>query len=54
VHVDPETIAFVRETRDERLLCVASRTPIDEVPGPFTQLDPLYESPLFQIWRIHG
>jgi alpha-glucosidase len=54
VHVDDDTIAFLRETRDERLLCVASRTPIDEVPGPFTQLDPLYDSPQFQIWRIGG
>ena len=56
VHVDADTIAFVRETRDEHLLCVASRVPIDEVPGPFTELEPLYESPQFQIWRIgnHG
>jgi alpha-glucosidase len=54
VHVDDDTLAFVRETRDERLLCVASRLPIDEVPGPFTQLEPLYESTQFQIWRIDG
>jgi alpha-glucosidase len=52
VHVDADTIAFVRETRDERLLCVASRVPIDTVPGPFTELEPLYDSPQFQIWRI--
>ncbi|MGZ4339070.1 MAG: glycoside hydrolase family 13 protein [Gaiellaceae bacterium] len=54
VHVDPDTLAFLRETRDEQLLCIASRTPIDELPGPFTTLDPLYDSPQFQIWRIHG
>jgi alpha-glucosidase len=54
VSVDADTIAFVRETREDRLLCVASRAPIDEVPGPFTELEPLYESPQFQIWRIHG
>jgi alpha-glucosidase len=54
VHVDTDTIAFVRETRDEHLLCIASRTPIDDIPGPFTDLEPLYESPQFQIWRIHG
>jgi alpha-glucosidase len=52
VHVDADTIAFVRETRDERLLCVASRVPIDHVPGAFTELEPLYDSPQFQIWRI--
>jgi alpha-glucosidase len=54
VHVDADTIAFLRETHDERLLCVASRVPIDTVPGPFTELEPLYDSPQFQIWRIHG
>ena len=54
VHVDADTIAFLRETHDERLLCVASRIPIDQVPGPFTELEPLYDSPQFQIWRIHG
>jgi alpha-glucosidase len=54
VHVEAETIAFLRETRDERLLCVASRAPIDDVPGAFAQLDPLYDSPQFQIWKIGG
>ncbi len=54
VHVDADTIGFLRETRDEQLLCVASRVPIDHVPGPFTELEPLYDSPQFQIWRIHG
>ena len=43
---------LLRETRDEQLLCVASRAPIDGVPGPFTSLDPLYDSPQFQIWRV--
>ena len=52
VHVDADTIAFLRETRDERLLCVASRLPIAEVPGPFSSLDPLYDSPQFQIWKV--
>jgi alpha-glucosidase len=52
VHVDDDTIGFLRETSDERLLCVASRVPLDHVPGPFTELEPLYDSPQFQIWRI--
>jgi len=52
VHVDADTIAFVRETRDEQLLCVASRIPIAHTPGPFTELEPLYDSPQFQIWKV--
>jgi alpha-glucosidase len=52
VHVDADTISFLRETRDEQLLCVASRVPIDHVPGPFTELEPIYDSPQFQIWKV--
>jgi alpha-glucosidase len=52
VSVERDTIAFLRETRDERLLCVASRAPIETVPGPFTELEPLYDSPQFQIWKV--
>jgi alpha-glucosidase len=53
VHVDAETIAFLRETRVERLLCVASRASIDGIPaGPFDELEPLYESAQFQIWKV--
>jgi alpha-glucosidase len=54
VHVDSDTVAYLRETRDEQLLCVASRAPIDHVPGPFTDLEALFDSPQFHIWRIHG
>jgi alpha-glucosidase len=52
VHVGDETIAFLRETRDEQLLCVASRQPLDDAPEWFDSLDPLYDSPQFQIWRL--
>jgi alpha-glucosidase len=52
VHVGDETLAFLRETRDERLLCVASRLPLDESPRWFESLDPLYDSPQFQIWKV--
>jgi alpha-glucosidase len=52
-HVDADTIAYLRETADERLLCVASREPIDELPVQFPSLEALYDSPQFQIWRIH-
>ncbi len=54
VHVDDDTITFLRETRAERLLCVASRVPITQLPGAFTDLEPVYDNPQFQIWRIHG
>jgi len=52
VHIDDDVLAFLRETREERLLCVASRVTLDEVPGPFTRLEPLYDSPQFQIWKV--
>jgi len=53
-HVDPDTIAYLRETAGERLLCVASREPIDGLPVRFPSPEPVYDSPQFQIWRIHG
>jgi alpha-glucosidase len=52
LHVGDETIAFLRETREERLLCIASRLTLDTDPPWFGALDPLYDSPQFQIWRI--
>lgn len=43
-----DTISFLRETRDEQLLVVASREPIEhEQSGA-----PLYDSPHFQIRRV--
>jgi len=53
VHVADDTVAYLRETREERLLCCASRTG-EQISFPFTQLEPLYESNVFSIWRIHG
>jgi alpha-glucosidase len=52
LHAYEDTIAFLRETREERLLVVASRLPIEDLPGGFASLDPLYDSPQFQIWRV--
>jgi alpha-glucosidase len=52
VSVEADRVAFLRETADERLVCVASRVPIDEVPGGLTLLEPLYDSPQFQIWKV--
>ena len=45
--VEPDAIAYLRETRDERLLCLAVRAATDDVPLPLatlgaTALEPLY------------
>jgi alpha-glucosidase len=53
VHADGDTVAYLRETRGERLLIVASRVPHAFEP-PFASTETLYESPQFTIWRIHG
>jgi len=53
VHVSDDTVAYLRETREERVLCCASRVPF-ELSFPFASLEPLYESALFTVWRIHG
>ena len=49
-HIDEDSLAFLRETREETLLCRASRTgELDAEP-----YEALYDSPHFQIWRING
>jgi alpha-glucosidase len=63
VHVGDEAIAYLRETRAERLLCLASRAPHDPISVPFTALETLYgddaadgvlpaDGPAFHVWRI--
>jgi len=52
VQVEADVIAFLRETRDERLLCVASRVPIEGPPTGFPSLEPLYDSSQFRIWKV--
>ncbi len=63
MHVSDDAIAYVRESREERLLCLAARAPHDPIPVPFTQLETLYgddardgvlpaDGPAFHIWRI--
>jgi alpha-glucosidase len=67
VHVSDEAIAYMRESRRERLLCLAARAPHDPITVPFTELETLYgedardgvlpaDGPAFHIWRIssHG
>jgi alpha-glucosidase len=68
-YVDDDVIAYLRETPEERLLCLASRGPHELVRLPFTSLETLYgldaevdgrdallpaEGPSFHVWRIHG
>src|SRR5205807_10634826 len=65
VHVADDAIAYLRETPEEMLLCLASRAPHDPIRVPFRPLDTLYGDdaqngvlpaggPAFHVWRIHG
>ncbi len=65
VHVSADAIAYLRETADETLLCLASRAPHAPISVPFRTLETLYgddapdgvlpaDGPSFHIWRIHG
>jgi alpha-glucosidase len=64
-HVTDDAIAYLREARGERLLCLASRAPHDPISVPFTELETLYGEdardgvlpaggPAFHVWRING
>ena len=63
-YVDVDVIAYVRETREERLLCLASRASHEPVRVPFRSLETLYgadaedgvlpaDGPSFHVWRIN-
>ena len=65
VHVSPDAVCYLRETRSERLLCLAARAPHAPITVPFETLEPLYgddapggalptDGPAFHLWRIHG
>jgi alpha-glucosidase len=65
VHVSADAVAYLRETRRERLLCLAARADHDPIATPFTSLETLHgddaaggvlpsHGPSFHIWRIHG
>ncbi len=64
VHVSHDAVAYLRETRDEQLLCLAARAAHDPISTPFTNLETLYgedaqngvlpsDGPSFHTWRIH-
>lgn len=63
VHVSDDAIAYLRESRAERLLCLAARAPHDPVVVPFSGLETLYgedardgvlpaDGPAFHVWRV--
>ena len=63
-HVSDNAIAYLRETPDEQLLCLAARAPHRPIATPFTSLETLYgedaaqgvlpaHGPSFHLWRIH-
>jgi alpha-glucosidase len=65
LHVDEDAIAYVRESRGERLLCFAARASHSPITVPYTDLETLYgedarngvlpaDGPAFHIWRING
>jgi alpha-glucosidase len=63
VHGSDDAIAYLRETKGERLLCLASRAAHDPISVPFRNLETLYgddahdgalpsHGPAFHVWRI--
>jgi len=63
VHVSDDAIGYLRETRVERVLCLAARAPHDPISVPFAELETLYGEdardgvlpsggPAFHAWRI--
>ena len=63
VHVSDDAIAFLRETRSERLLCLAARASHEPIETPFTELETLFgedaargvlpsDGPSFHIWKV--
>jgi alpha-glucosidase len=63
LHISTDAIAFLRETREERLLVLAARAPHPAISAPFTSLETLYgqdapngvlpaDGPAVHIWRI--
>ena len=62
-YVDDDVIAYLRETREERLLCLASRAPHEPVRLPVRAEETLYgdhpeddrfpaDGPAFHVWRL--
>jgi alpha-glucosidase len=65
LHVSDDAVAYLRESRAERLLCLAARAPHDPISTPYAELETLYgedaqggvlpsDGPAFHVWRING
>jgi alpha-glucosidase len=63
VHVSDDALAYLRETRVERVLCLAARAPHRPISVPFAELETLYgedarngvlpaDGPAFHAWRV--
>ncbi|MEX2646484.1 MAG: glycoside hydrolase family 13 protein [Gaiellaceae bacterium] len=63
--VGADVLCYLRETEDERLLCLAARARHEPVRVPFRSLETLHgedaedgvlpaDGPAFHVWRIHG
>jgi alpha-glucosidase len=63
VFVDDDVIAYLRESRGERLLCLASRAPHEPLQLPLRVEETLYgeapegdrfpaDGPSFHVWRV--
>jgi alpha-glucosidase len=63
LHVSDDALLYLRESKAERLLCLAARADHEPISTPFTQLETLYgedardgvlpaDGPAFHIWRI--
>jgi alpha-glucosidase len=63
LHVSDDAIAYLRETRGERLLCLAARAQHDPIETPFAELETLFgedaadgvlpsHGPSFHIWKV--
>jgi alpha-glucosidase len=63
LHVSDDAVLYLRESKAERLLCLAARTDHEPITTPFTQLETLYgedardgvlpaDGPAFHVWRL--
>jgi alpha-glucosidase len=52
LHVGDGAVAYLRETRDETLVCVASRGAAESIELPFPERETLYDSATFQVVRV--
>ncbi len=64
-HVTDDAMVYLRETRTERIICLAARAPHEPISVPFPNLETLYgedarngvlpsHGPAFHVWRIDG